>query len=139
MINLTKALVASGLLLSISGCNQQFMDCLSNNSVNSSSIYGIDAGGSPTTTKGIDAGGSPVSTYGIDAGGSPVTTNGIDAGGSPITTNGIDAGGSPFSTYGIDAGGSPSSTKSYTTSSDAAITECLRHLNAMERENLFGK
>jgi len=127
MINLTKALVASGLLLSISGCNQQFMDCLSNNSVNSSSIYGIDAGGSPTTTKGIDAGGSPVSTYGIDAGGSPVTTNGIDAGGSP------------FSTYGIDAGGSPSSTKSYTTSSDAAITECLRHLNAMERENLFGK
>lgn len=111
MKNLTKALVASGLLLSISGCNQEVMDCLK---------------GSSPQVLGIDAGGSPVSTLGIDAGGSPVSTLGIDAGGSPVSTLGIDAGGSPVSTLGIDAGGSPSS---YDTSTlDPSVSECLSRI-----------
>jgi len=79
MKNLTKALVASGLLLSISGCNQQVMDCLQDSA---SQIYGIDGSGTPLTINGIDGSGNPFSINGIDGSGNPNTSYGIDGSGA---------------------------------------------------------
>ncbi len=117
MKNLTKALVASGLLLSISGCSEQVMDCLANKNISETyQILGVDRGGQPVTTLGVDRGGQPITTLGVDRGGQPVTTLGVDRGGQPITTLGVDRGGQPSSSY-------------HDSSIDSSIAECLLEID----------
>lgn len=113
MKNITKALVAYGLLLSISGCNQQVMDCLSASSTHNSHL-----------AKGIDGGGSPTKTLGINN--SPSTpVRGIDGGGSPIL--GIDGGGSPVSTSRI-----------ISHSNTVSLAECLQRANLVTIRGIDG-